>query len=177
MECSIDGCDQGGRYAATGWCQTHYHRYWRTGSTDILPKEFRTDLTYRGAHGRVRSAFGAASKFLCVKCGGWANEWAYDGTDPSERTGCERGVYKISYSVWPEFYMPMCFQCHRLKDAGSRAARRTECIVGHEMTTDNTYTRPSRPGTRECKACKAEESRARYIRRRALDNLTLNDIE
>lgn len=162
--CSIAGCDRSRKYVETGWCQTHYHRYWRTGSTDILPKPMRTDLTYRGAHSRVRLTWGAASKYPCVKCEDPAHEWAYDGHDPDASTEYIQDVYKVSYSVWPEFYMPMCFPCHRAMDAGARAERRTHCISGHEMTQDNTYTRPSRPGTRECLQCKDDE----YVNRRTL---------
>lgn len=165
--CSVQGCDRPGRYIGTGWCQTHYHRYWRTGSLDLQPKEQRTDLTYFGAHGRVKQVFGSATKYKCVLCGADASEWAYDGTDPSERAG-EANGYPVVFSVWPEFYMPLCHPCHRAKDAGARAVRRTKCTNGHELTEENTYTRPSRPGTRECRRCKTEESKARYLAKKAL---------
>ncbi|AIY32482.1 hypothetical protein PBI_MIAZEAL_128 [Mycobacterium phage MiaZeal] len=166
--CSIEGCDRQRKYSE--WCQTHYHRWWRTGSLEILPKPVREDLTYFGAHGRVKAYFGSATQYLCVECGGPAAEWAYDGTDPSERSSTvnfEGKDYPVSYSVWPEFYVPMCFGCHRLRDAGARAAKRTHCIHGHEMTPENTYTRPSRPGTRECITCRKEESSQRYLRKKA----------
>ena len=166
VPCSVEGCDNPRKYKTTGWCQTHYHRYWRTGTLSILPKTLHTDVNYRGAHGRVRALFGAASKYECVACGNSADEWAYDGADPGEKTDFSEGVYLVRYSPWPEFYMPMCFPCHRAKDAGARAARRTECVHGHEMTPENTYERPSRPGTRECKTCKAELSAARYQARK-----------
>lgn len=183
-ECSIADCDNESKYASTGWCQTHYHRYWRTGSTDILPKPLRTDLSYRGAHCRVRSVFGAASKYMCAKCPhSWAKEWAYDGTDDTALTEFIGGKYKVMYSVWPEFYMPLCFPCHRGMDKTSWAARRTHCVNRHQLTAENTYTRPSRPHTRECRQCKDDE----YVRRRLrigkivpskgifeLPNLTLN---
>lgn len=165
--CSIDGCTRNRKYAETGWCQTHYHRNWRTGSLDVLPKPMRDDLSYRGAHERVRSLFGTASYYLCVKCGAEASEWAYDGTDQSERDERMLDKYPVKYSVWPEFYMPLCFPCHRAMDGGARAQRRTECKHGHRMTDENTYTRPSRPGTRECKTCRYLESRSRYLRRKS----------
>lgn len=164
-ECSIADCNRQAKYAATGWCQTHYHRYWRTGTTDLLPKQLRTDIQYRAAHGRVRQFFGSASKFRCLKCGNWANEWAYDGTDPTALTGLvnvQRQDYPVTYSVWPEFYMPMCFPCHRALDKAKWSEQRTHCSNGHELTEENTYTRPSRPNTRECRQCKDDE----YIRRR-----------
>lgn len=151
---------------ATGWCQTHYHRYWRTGTTSLRPKELRSDLTYSGAHGRVKYFFGPANLNPCVMCGGGAAEWAYDGTDPDELFELVNGKWPVVYSAWPEFYMPLCHPCHRQKDAAARSARRTKCKHGHEMAPENTYTRPSRPGTRECKTCKSEEGKRRHQKKR-----------
>lgn len=168
MECSIDGCSRNARYKATGWCQTHYHRYWRTGSTDDpVPGFPRTDLTYFGAHARTKAYFGSATKYTCIQCGGPAGEWAYDGTDPSEREDIAQGRYRVVYSVWPEFYMPMCTKCHRTMDCAARFLRREACTHGHELTPENTYTRPSRPRTRECKTCRAAESASRYQAKKA----------
>lgn len=44
MECSIDKCTHTAKYAETGWCQTHYHRYWRTGTTELSPKALQAEL-------------------------------------------------------------------------------------------------------------------------------------
>ena len=165
-KCSIRDCANEGKYLSTGWCQTHYHRYWRTGSTELLPKSLRSDLTYRGAHSRVRATFGAATKYPCVRCENTADEWAYDGTDPTERNELIRGVYPVKYSVWPEFYMPMCFPCHRMFDARARALLRTEFGCGHPRTEENSYRPPSRPRAPECRVCRAEKARARYLRRK-----------
>jgi hypothetical protein len=56
----------------------------------------------------------------CVACGEPATDWAYDGTDPTERyydTGIEDAVRSIlPYSRFPEFYMPMCKTCHKQRD-------------------------------------------------------------
>lgn len=67
--------------------------------------------------------FGPVTDLDCIECGGPANEWAYDGTDPTERVWLSEGKYAVRYSVWPEFYMPMCFGCHRKRDAGIRRLR------------------------------------------------------
>lgn len=32
--------------------------------------------------------------------------------------------------------------------------RQTRCVHGHELTPDNIYSRPDRPGMRECRTCK-----------------------
>lgn len=165
MECSIDGCENASKYKKTGWCQKHYHRYWRTGTTAILPS-LNADISYGAAHSRTRKLFGSASKFTCIECGNAAYQWAYDGTDASERTQYMEGKYKVVYSVWPEFYMPLCIKCHSRKDRSAWVSRRTHCGNGHELTEETTYTRPSRPGTRECNTCKIEESRARCLHTR-----------
>lgn len=170
IPCSIKKCPRPMKYRATGWCQTHYHRWWRNGSTDLVPRELDPYVSYRGAHGRVRSAFGRATDQQCIECGRKAREWAYDGTDPDELTGTVKvqGIeYPVSYSAWPEFYMPMCFGCHRLRDCGLRAPRRTHCKHGHELTPDNTYIPPSEPNGRECRTCRKENSARRYQERKA----------
>lgn len=127
------------------------------------------DLTYRHAHARIVELWGHASKYRCVLCGeSAANEWAYDGTDPTAKTQIFEGRYPVRFSVYPEYYFPACHGCHRLKDAGERAARRTHCRNGHEMTAENTYTRPSRPGTRECLTCKHNDYINRQMRKRTI---------
>ena len=62
---------------------------------------------YDRAHRRVKALWGLARQYPCVKCGGPARHWAYDWTDPSSLE---------NYSHWPEFYMPLCFACHRHYD-------------------------------------------------------------
>lgn len=166
MECSIKGCERIARYAATGWCQTHYHRYWRTGRLDIAPKPLSPDVSYRAAHARVARAFGLANIQQCISCGDQAREWAYDGTDPDELFELVRGEWPVSYSAWPEFYMPLCFPCHRAKDRAAWAAKRTHCGNGHALTVDNTYTAPSKPGSRECRTCRAASAAERYARKK-----------
>lgn len=165
MTCTISGCDNSARYKATGWCGTHYHRYWRTGSTDPAPKALRADLTYFGAHGRVKAFFGSATRQACVQCGNPADEWAYDGTDPSELSGLVGDRWPVTYSVWPEFYKPMCFGCHRAFDAGKRYESKTHFGCGHERGS-NAYHPPGKPRAPECRTCRAEKSRVRYQERR-----------
>lgn len=43
-------------------------------------------------------------------------------------------------------------------------ARQTSCVNGHVFTPENTFTRPQRPGTRECRDCQTARNRARYKR-------------
>jgi hypothetical protein len=65
---------------------------------------------YDNAHTRVVRLWGKACLYPCINCGRRARDWAYDGTDP---TG--QGI-KRRYSIWPEFYMPMCHKCHMRLD-------------------------------------------------------------
>ena len=111
----------------TGLCQMHYHRQWRHGDVNTVLPQPRTqspeEYSYRRAHTAVAWQFGIADLYPCVECGSPAAEWAYDGTDPSQKTQMVRikGVeYPVTYSVWPEFYMPMCIPCHRWMDSQRR---------------------------------------------------------
>lgn len=44
--------------------------------------------------------------------------------------------------------------------------KQTHCVNGHEFTPENTFTRPQRPGTRECRACQDARNKARARRAR-----------
>jgi hypothetical protein len=56
-----------------------------------------------------------------VVCGKPAADWAYDGTDPTERYYDARDYFNqvrtiLPYSRFPEFYIPMCKACHKQRD-------------------------------------------------------------
>lgn len=55
-------------------------------------------------HKRIHRKYGAASKYLCVDCGGKARDWSNEGT----------------YSDRIEDYKPRCRRCHIKKDGHSR---------------------------------------------------------
>lgn len=170
--CSVDGCSRPQKYVMTGWCQTHYHRYWRTGSIDDpkpRPIDWWAPVTYRCVHERIERTFGKASLYTCFSCGSMADEWAYDGTDPTHLEERPNGrKYLIGYSRFPEFYAPMCFGCHRLMDHGRWSRARTRCGNGHELTVENTYYPPGKGGrSRQCVTCRRDECRERARIRRA----------
>ena len=73
----------------------------------------RPVVSYDGAHLRIMYAKGSASQFLCVDCGGKAQEWSYDHADPEELWGGRSGCV---YSLSPEHYVPRCRVCHRAFD-------------------------------------------------------------
>jgi hypothetical protein len=118
--CKLEGCDR--KNYGHGWCHPHYQQA-RRGFPPTLNtrtgKKHLDDVSYGGAHARVSAQWGKARLYDCVKCGGQAGEWAYDGTDPEQRLGLAWcGTEKIHYySIHPEFYMPMCRPCHKGRDA------------------------------------------------------------
>lgn len=163
------------KYTKLGWCQTHYHRWWRTGKINGLKQEYGArgedsvhwkgdDASYRSAHTRLARLRGLARDFDCA-CGSIAAQWSYDGSDPYEKHELVTnnwGTRIVSFSCDPNCYQPLCLSCHVARDHGADILARTHCRQGHEMTKENTYTRPSRPNTRECRTCKHDE----YVRRR-----------
>lgn len=165
--CSIDGCSKAQKYAAKGWCQTHYHRWWRTGTTDLNPRPLLSpEVTYRAAHTRASHLWGSATAHPCIGCGADAAEWAYDGTDPTELEELAQGRYPIKYSAWPEFYMPMCHACHRLRDASTRWGARTHFPrCGHPRTVENINWRRNGKSN-GCLTCKLAADRSRHHRKK-----------
>ena len=82
------------------------------------PRPDRPVQTVGGAHKRIYTLWGKARQYLCIECGGAAQEWAYDGTDPTEQYACASNANSWThFSSYPEFYMPMCRRCHKGRDA------------------------------------------------------------
>lgn len=75
-------------------------------------KEFAAE--YQAAHRRAVKLWGPAKLHPCAMCPGQAAQWAYDRCDPSSRE---------NYSDWPEFYMPLCRNCHVKYDGPNGGAR------------------------------------------------------
>jgi hypothetical protein len=106
----------------------HYKRYQRRGSTDFLPQAERawptggehprwkgTEVSYSGAHMRLRDLRGPASEQPCANCGKQARHWAYDHADPDERQSPEG-----PYSTDPTHYLALCVPCHKKADLAYR---------------------------------------------------------
>lgn len=75
--------------------------------------------TTQACHQRVRRLWGTPDNYPCINdCGKQAKDWAYDGTDPGEvyLKPSREGKTIRPCSLWPEFYMPMCRQCHKTRD-------------------------------------------------------------
>jgi transposase-like protein len=116
--CVAVGCDK--KPKSLGYCSTHSVQYRKYGTV----KPIRTvwdEVTYQAAHRRCGALWGAARHHPCVVCGKPAADWAYDGTDPTERYYDARDYFNqvrtiLPYSRFPEFYMPMCKACHKQRD-------------------------------------------------------------
>lgn len=140
--CSVRDCAS--YVMARGWCQMHYARWRRTGSQYLArEKACRSrngnwagdKVSYSGAHVRCRSLWGSASGYACIRCGSKAHQWAYDGTDPTEKYE-NRGRYNMptAFSVYPEFYMSLCRRCHIGMDKSRVAAELAEYRAWKNVT-------------------------------------------
>jgi len=76
----------------------------------------KKDVTYSGAHMRVRKARGSASECTCVDCGKQAIDWSYDRNDPAELVGLTSRGHETTYSADPAHYSPRCRSCHVVFD-------------------------------------------------------------
>lgn len=130
--CAADGCDL--PYFANGLC-TRHEPLQRRGVPigRKLFGDYDYPLTNRGIHSRLRALWGSASQYECIECGGDAEEWSYDGTDPTEFLGPRRykrdGVVReglMYHSIYPEFYAPLCRSCHRRKDGEKQSRELSE---------------------------------------------------
>lgn len=157
------------KYAKLGWCQTHYHRWWRTGDPLGLKQPLHAkgsdavtwqgdNITYRTAHTRLTRSRGKASQHNCQHCGNQAYQWAYDKQDPDEKRGTIRGWgdadHEVVYSAKLEHYVPLCRSCHRSFDHPRK--RKTHCHKGHPFDERNTYIRAD--GERNCRRCAADRA-------------------
>lgn len=123
--CAVDGCPR--EYTAKGYCSLHYARssgYVNRELTD--PDNYGEVATYAASHVRIFALWGSAKNYSCVLCEQTACQWAYDGTDPDQQYGQGSGKSFMHYSIYPEFYMPMCSVCHLRRDKRLAAAELRE---------------------------------------------------
>lgn len=114
--CSFEGC--AGKPLAKGYCAAHL-RQLRMHGRMVPIRTIFDQCTYAGAHHRCRALWGRVQQYPCIECGEAAEEWAYDGSDPSQLYDTKQDWQlrsNVPYSRFPEFYMPMCKQCHKKSD-------------------------------------------------------------
>lgn len=123
--CTAPGCDQPRH--GLGYCNRHYKRLVEFGDISrgkTMPAgeahwNWRgEDVEYSAAHSRVYRSRGPASAHQCSRCGESAEQWAYDGTDPDERTSTVGKAANCHYSTDPARYVPLCIPCHIEVDRG-----------------------------------------------------------
>lgn len=123
--CKVDDCESPVD-ATQGMCQMHATRVVRHGDPLAVthPKDRNiprgeehdrwtgSDATYKAVHLRVKAAHGPASSHLCADCGGKAEQWSYDHSDPDERISEDGRAYSLS----TDHYFPRCVSCHKRYD-------------------------------------------------------------
>lgn len=114
--CSVDGCNR--EYRSRGLCDMHHKRWLRHGdplhiapSGKSRPGNRQTVVGYVGAHERVRTRRGKASRYPCAHCMQPAHDWAYDHADSKPLVGMVNGSL-LEYSTDPNHYLPLCKACH-----------------------------------------------------------------
>ena len=132
-ECFVEGCAKSRRNGK--YCRMHDARVRRHGSPDVvIPHSERNfgrgeksptwkgaEITYSGAHMRVRAVKGSASDYECADCGARAREWSYCGESASEKFQDVNG-YKLAYSDDVDAYEPRCSPCHWVYDSARASA-------------------------------------------------------
>lgn len=110
--CTVDGCDQ--PHTSHGFCAKHRYRFLRYGDPSVTKQRYGTgdDVSYIGAHDRIRTSRGPASEHTCVDCGRQALDWSYIYGDENEKWEPKKGPYSTN----PEFYAPRCRDCHTAFD-------------------------------------------------------------
>jgi hypothetical protein len=119
--CIFSGCDVIDD-GPTGYCKMHQTRIRRHGSPNVKlatghgltgeehPQWRGEEVTYSGAHMRVRAVRGSARRHTCA-CGMQAKHWSYDHRDPAEKSS-DMGPYSPN----PDRYVAKCVPCHKRSD-------------------------------------------------------------
>lgn len=112
LPCTVPGCER--LIVARGLCNMHYKRQVDGMALDWV----RPPISCQYMHVLLKKRWGRAKQYPCIECDGPARHWAYDGTDPTQHLGWPNSSAKNKawYSIWPEFYMPMCVRCHSRRD-------------------------------------------------------------
>ena len=115
--CIVDACEE--RSKTRQMCKVHYQRWWRYGDPLVVTladhgRAWTGDAVgYAGVHSRLRVERGKAAEQICVRCGGSADEWAYDHAAPNEQQDETTGK---PYSTDLSHYLPLCLADHRRFD-------------------------------------------------------------
>jgi hypothetical protein len=167
-----------------GMCRKHHERFLRHGDPRItktpnlglpLAERFWTHVIKGEGCWLWRGAFNPETGY-----GHWsvrqdgrfvtkgAHRWAYILTHGSiDDALVPDHTCETRLCVRPDHLEAVTQRENTLRSATAPAAinaRKTECIRGHKLTSDNVYVPPKRPNSRYCKRCQAERGRARSAR-------------
>lgn len=124
--CSVEECRTPAR--TRGMCESHDRRVQKYGSPygRFDPTTPDLDLTYHGAHSRVRLHRGSAKMHSCIDgCGRQAIDWSYDHE-------CPRELYSPAgwpFSPDPDHYQPRCRKCHNVFDRQVERRDRGQVVI------------------------------------------------
>lgn len=173
--CTIEDCTSPAY--CRGWCRTHYNRWHRQGDPlRVVSYEERAAKVRKPLAERFWAAVDRTDDpSLCWE---WqrplgANGYGYLASEHGTNVLAHRVSYELNVGpipvglqidhlcrnracVNPAHLEPVTQRENILRGTAPTAenARKTHCIRGHEFTPENTYTPPSRPGVRNCRACR-----------------------
>lgn len=173
--CKIDDCDKTSR--KRGWCNMHYERWRRHGSTD---RPTRNSPRY--------DPFAKIDQSDPNGCWLWTGTLSDDGYGPHRRIyqrlvgPIPKGLHldhlcRVRHCVNPSHLEPVTPAENLARSRrdnprpttrqGATYAVPAECANGHPMSGDNLYIRPKPPSQPRCRTCYNEYMRAYKAERRA----------
>lgn len=175
--CSIDGCEK--IHYGHGWCQAHYRRWVNNGDPLALktlpfPERFWIKVDKNGPVPESRPDLRSCWQWTAATDpAGYGRAAAEDGTIWL----AHRLAYVLAVGPVPESTPHLDHLCRNTScvrpdhlepvtqaENNRRAqAAKTHCPHGHPLVEENVYLRPS--GSRECRTCMRESSKARYARK------------
>lgn len=128
-KCVVVGCNKKA-FTTGGLCRNHSLGMKRNGDFKNHARGelaynwvSESELGYKTAHRRVKTARGSASKYPCVDCGKKARHWSYNHCAEHElsETHERGGVVSYSANIWD--YSPRCVSCHKKFDLNTIEAK------------------------------------------------------
>lgn len=172
--CSVPGCER--RLIARGWCEMHYHRWARHGSTDnprpIIQACFWAKVDRGGPVPAHRPELGACwlwtgaqkngyGRFTIRRRPVYAHRFAYELLVGPIPQGLELDhLCRVTTCINPSHLEPVTHRKNVLRgiSPAARHATMTHCSQGHPFDTGNTGWHH---GARRCLACHRESERRR----------------